>query len=39
MTFKELKKFLDSRIDKKPTNDLSLIYNVDKDGFESTQRS
>ena len=30
MTFKELKRFLDSRIDKKPANEPSLNYNVDK---------
>jgi hypothetical protein len=30
LTFKELKKFLDNRIDKKPTNEPSLNYNVDK---------
>ena len=34
LTFKELKRFLDSRIDKKSTNDPSLKYDVD--GFEST---
>jgi hypothetical protein len=39
LTFKELKKFLDGRIDKEPTNDPSLNYNVDKDGFENTRHS
>jgi hypothetical protein len=33
LTFKELKKFLDSRIDKKPTNEPSLNYNVAADKF------
>jgi hypothetical protein len=33
LTFKELKKFLDSRIDKKPTNEPSFNYNVAADKF------